>query len=839
MKLIVGAALSWATAQSRAPAAAPPGPTVIDEIHFASENVNYKPAFEEIIRRYERIHPEIRVKLTVVPQNMETWIRTKFAGGLAMAPDIYNGEQTPTYGKQGKWVSLNSYLEQVNPYTGRPWAETMDMTLLRHYDISGQIYAIALDTIDIGIVYNQEIFDRLGLKPPRTWEELLGQCETIQRAGYVPFALPGDFHDFYIGVTAWLVRFFSDAYCRDLVPLFMAQPGDWDYTPEDNGNFKLDLTDRFNDAEVVIDVERQLMAFRDGRFRFDSDRFRALYRQLKRFSRYWEPGWAGTDMGMANQLFLKQRAAMMFESSGVVVALDFNMRDLRPEDRFRWGVMTIPPITRDPYCLAPFRGVGGAGTYYVITDKRSIDPAHVERVVDFMRFLASPSMGEVLVRETLANDWPIAGPLAIKGVKLPGDLAAKYEPFIGRGYEKVTFVGLGNEQESIFDWATLAQEFFAGRIDEDTFLRQYQAAMERALPRIVSQLNLDWNPATRDEVGFRTPPPRNPFNPIENGGLMVLLLLAGLAVFAAVSHALSRRRYGAHYAPLTFVLLLPTFALLATFNYFPVISGLCHAFTHWEEGVQATFNGLDNFRRMARDIYLFTGLGNLAILIAAGLFKSTVVPFLVAELIMSLRGGHWRSFYRTAFLVPMVAPGIVMILIWKFIYDPNLGLLNGLLERVERALGTTGLQHVWLGDPDTALGSIVMMGFPWVGALGLLIYMAGLQQIGPSIYEAYRMDGASVWKRLWHIDIPLVGGQTRLLVILTMIGVLQDFFSVLLLTDGGPGMATMLPALRMYHVAFRFSHFGYGAAIGFVLFVGILTVTLLNLRLWRRETALE
>ncbi len=219
----------------------------------------------------------------------------------------------------------------------------------------------------------------------------------------------------------------------------------------------------------------------------------------------------------------------------------------------------------------------------------------------------------------------------------------------------------------------------------------------------------------------------------------------------------------------------------------------------------------------------------MLILTCAGLVKATIVPFIAAEMILALRNPKFRYFFRTAFLLPMVVPAMVGILIWQFIYDPTAGLLNQILG----VLGLEGLASNWLGEPHLALPAIIFMGFPWIGAFGLLIYMAGLMAISPSIYDAYRLESESTWRRLVSVDMPLVRGQTRLLVVLAFIGSLQDFQTILLMTGGGPGLATTVPALRMYHAAFRFFHFGYGAAIGFVLFVVILLITVVNFRVMK------
>ncbi|HIL08366.1 MAG TPA: sugar ABC transporter permease, partial [Candidatus Latescibacteria bacterium] len=120
---------------------------------------------------------------------------------------------------------------------------------------------------------------------------------------------------------------------------------------------------------------------------------------------------------------------------------------------------------------------------------------------------------------------------------------------------------------------------------------------------------------------------------------------------------------------------------------------------------------------------------------------------------------------------------------------------------------------------------------------GLLIYLAGLLGIPADIYDAYKIESTNTARRIWHLDIPLVMGQTRLLIILTFIGSVQDFQTVLIMTRGGPGMATYVPALRMYNEAFVYGHFGYGAAIGLLLFVLVLAITVVNMKIFKEEAS--
>jgi raffinose/stachyose/melibiose transport system permease protein len=278
------------------------------------------------------------------------------------------------------------------------------------------------------------------------------------------------------------------------------------------------------------------------------------------------------------------------------------------------------------------------------------------------------------------------------------------------------------------------------------------------------------------------------------------------------------------------LMLAPTLVLLALFNYYPAVLGLSRAFTRWETGEEPQWIGLGNFVAMWHDEFPRLSLRNLLILLVANVLKTLTMPLLVAELLMSLRSPRWQYFMRTAFILPMVVPGMVTMLLWSFIYDGSVGLLNQILE----TLGMGALTRSWLGDSGTALWAIIGIGFPWAGGLALLIYLAGLNAISGDVWDSCQVDGVGGLKRVWYVDLPLLLPQVRLLVILTLIGVLQDFGSILVLTGGGPGLATHVPALHMYFQAFRFGHMGYAAAIGLTLFVAIFTLSLLNL-LWGRR----
>jgi ABC-type sugar transport system permease subunit len=278
-------------------------------------------------------------------------------------------------------------------------------------------------------------------------------------------------------------------------------------------------------------------------------------------------------------------------------------------------------------------------------------------------------------------------------------------------------------------------------------------------------------------------------------------------------------------------MLLPSVALLLTFSYAPALIGLYRAFTHWETGEAPRWCGIANFIAMGRDEFLTISITNQILLLLASLAKTLIAPFIVAELVMGLRSSRLQYVLRTAFILPMVVPGMVTMLLWAFIYDGSVGLLNMTLE----AMGFGGLTRAWLGEPGTALLAIIGVGFPWAGGLALLIYLAGLNGISADVWDATALDGATGLRRIFAVDLPLLRPQVRLLATLTIIGSLQDFGSILILTGGGPGLSTHVPALHMYYEAFRFGHMGYASAIGFALFIVIFALAVLNQRWGRHE----
>ncbi len=277
---------------------------------------------------------------------------------------------------------------------------------------------------------------------------------------------------------------------------------------------------------------------------------------------------------------------------------------------------------------------------------------------------------------------------------------------------------------------------------------------------------------------------------------------------------------------LAYLFLLPSLLLMGWFSYYPAFTALTRAFTDWDGLNAPNFTGLENFQRAVSDPVMGQASVNSAIWVVLGLFLAIVPPLVVAELIFHLRGPRRQYFYRTLFIVPIVIPSLVLLLVWSNFYRSD-GLINQFLG----ALHLGGLQHGWLSDPKTALYSLIFLGFPYIDAFFLLLLYSGLQNIPQEVLEAARLEGATGLWRILKIDLPLLAPQLRLIALLAIIGNVQYFISPLVLTSGGPGFSTTVPALLMYNTAVKFGEYGYAMSIAVLLFLVVALLTLLSQRL--------
>ena len=263
--------------------------------------------------------------------------------------------------------------------------------------------------------------------------------------------------------------------------------------------------------------------------------------------------------------------------------------------------------------------------------------------------------------------------------------------------------------------------------------------------------------------------------------------------------------------------------------YLPAATALDRSFYAWDGIGPPSFIGLGNFTAMAGDPVLQQAFTNVLKLALFVITVQVAVPLLLARAILSLRSTKAQYLFRVFFVIPLIVPQVVIALVWGFLYDADYGAINQTLT----FLHLDALTQAWLGDPNLAIYAIMFIGFPFVDGFGLLICTAGLQAVSREVLQAAAVDGAGTISCFLRIELPLVIGQIRLLMVLNMIWTIQSFVTILILTQGSPGYATYVPGLSLYFSAFQDKRMGYACAIGVSLFVVMLALTIINLKVLR------
>ncbi|RED52785.1 carbohydrate ABC transporter permease [Cohnella phaseoli] len=285
-----------------------------------------------------------------------------------------------------------------------------------------------------------------------------------------------------------------------------------------------------------------------------------------------------------------------------------------------------------------------------------------------------------------------------------------------------------------------------------------------------------------------------------------------------------------------YLFLLPTIALIMTFSYYPALSAFYYSFTNWDGFLTAKYIGFKNFEIIFTSEEFRQAFLNLFWFSAFNVLTSLTVPLLVALLIYKVKHLKLQNMYRLLFVFPMVVPGMVTILLWQFILNPDVGLINSFLA----AIGIPDEKlPLWLASMRMALPSLLLVGFPWVSGVYVLIFLAGFQSIPGSLREAAIVDGANGKILFFRIELPLIMSQIKLIMILTMISVIQTFSLQLVLTNGGPANKTTVPGYIMYREAVINSQLGYACAIGVVLFIMIFLLTIINNKFLKSSTEFE
>jgi len=257
---------------------------------------------------------------------------------------------------------------------------------------------------------------------------------------------------------------------------------------------------------------------------------------------------------------------------------------------------------------------------------------------------------------------------------------------------------------------------------------------------------------------------------------------------------------------LPFLLLAPTISVLLALTIYPLIYSIKISL----QGESGNWT-LQNFARLFSDRFFLIALAHTIVYAAIALTVEFLIGLALALLLNTQMRG--RALFRSLLLLPMILPAVVVGVVWRLMLNSDFGAVNGTLK----SFGLRTESLTWTASPKLAMASVIGADIWQWTPFVFLILLAGLQAIPQEPYEAALIDGASAWQTFRHVTLPLLKPAILIVLLLRTMDLLRAFDQIFILTEGGPGFATETASLYIYRTAFRFSNFGYAAAMSFVL----------------------
>ncbi|NLG84570.1 MAG: sugar ABC transporter permease [Firmicutes bacterium] len=269
-----------------------------------------------------------------------------------------------------------------------------------------------------------------------------------------------------------------------------------------------------------------------------------------------------------------------------------------------------------------------------------------------------------------------------------------------------------------------------------------------------------------------------------------------------------------------YIFLMPNFVGFIIFLVFPVIGSFLLSFANWNLITSPSAAGIGNYRELVYDQLYRQALWNTAYFSLVSVFFSIAIALFIAVLLNEkLRG---VTFFRTALFFPTVYSTVAVALIWQWIFDYRMGLMNHLCSLLK--LGP----YPWLISPAWAMPSVIIVAVWKNIGYNMVIFLAALQGVPKELYEAALIDGANNWQRFWRVTWPMISPATFFVTITSIISSFQGFDVTTVMTGGGPANATTTLVMLIYKYAFQFFRMGYASAIAYTLFAIVLLLTILQ-----------
>jgi multiple sugar transport system permease protein len=275
-----------------------------------------------------------------------------------------------------------------------------------------------------------------------------------------------------------------------------------------------------------------------------------------------------------------------------------------------------------------------------------------------------------------------------------------------------------------------------------------------------------------------------------------------------------------------YLFLLPAVLIFALFVWYPLVLGFIMSFQNIDMINPAVWVGWANYQKVFSDPLFGVAWRNTLTFTGYALLFGYFVPIAVALLINEMR--HGKGLFRLAFYLPVMLPPIVTSFLWLWLYNADFGLINSVLHAVNLPTG------LWLGSKATALPALVVVATWGNAGSTILIYLAALQGVPASLYEAAEIDGSNLWQRIWYVTLPTIRPIMLLMLVLQIIATMQVFTEPFTITGGGPANATMTVLILIYNYTFQNADFGQASALGVLLFLTLAVFALIYMRMTSR-----
>lgn len=741
-------------------------------------------------RRFEAAHPGIRVKIEPVVDNYENKLLSMVAARVAPDVAVINPNRFATFAARGVFKPLDDF-----PDLNGPEADVAGryQNLVDAYRLNGKLYALPLDVAcSAYIYYNKRLFREAGIPYPDgswTWDtkirpELrekdfvwtIARLTRRKEAGGKPFQ--------YGLASAWPQLWMDTLLMSSDVRM-------WD---DDRDPKKLTLND-----PRVVEV-----------FRFAAD---CLNRD------HWMPNNSDVTLGSGSTMqdeFRKGRIAML--ESGA-----WEVKDMRKKMRDEWDIAAFPAFARAKTTYLP----GEGAALGVLASSQ-----HPKEAWEWIKWVCGP---EHLV------------PMARSGESQPSIRALAIQPGVW-----LPAPGSSVPPQNLVVTDAVAQrahfrplpEWFANGVGSDIQGAVYGVLSGEQKPETVLKTLQENEPGKLALARNRADSPPYPYGLGVTVGVLLALALVAWIYLPERARRLSRQERAENRS--AYLFLIPWLVGLG-FTVGPMIYSFLLSFAESDIIRTPKWRGVGNYADALNpkiDDTLYVSLKQTFLFAAVSVPLGLVAALLLALLLnQKVRG---VPLFRALYYLPSLASAVAMSLIWQRLFDKDQGIINlflygndgksGFLHlgpMLSNLVGTPGEAVNWLGNTKTVIPAFIIMGL-WGAGGGTIIFLAGLQAISTTYYEAATLDGAGAWRRFRNVTLPMITPYLFFSLITGVIGALQVFGQSFVLTDGGPDRATLFMVVWLYKKAFGELQMGYASALAWILFVVILVFTLLQLAIARR-----